>query len=378
VAKKPVKKMRMRVNLPEGLAVVSDQPSPVFADEFEKWKTEAGKPLPDGSGAKTVLEWINRMGKVGRKKGKVAEGTVSNFEPKVTTIPQYIALAEAVGKEKNLSEAQFNAINDLKKYIDDNDSKDSKINPANIEFNTITRYREVDGEGRAIAFGKIYGDYRTRRYADFRNKYRDGNVPIVPTTWYSEIQGEGKPPVWQAIWGRKDANDFFKSESLREICEGFDGAVEELTFQTNRNSPLQVGGNGTAEFLMNNVPGFRAVVKEMVNNLDEFRLPNGNFRAKRAMTRQRKIPIPYKLNDQQSAAILSHINAKVKIDLQNIFLNVNWRQMEHAAKMLPEFKSKYGKQSVEEKTDVSEDGVKKSQEKSPVSLNWKEMVKVRT
>ena len=52
--------------------------------------------------------------------------------------------------------------------------------------------------------------------------------------------------------------------------------------------------------------------------------------------------------------------------------------MEHAAKMLPEFKSKYGKQSVQEKTDVSEDGVKKSQEKSLVSLSWKDIIKVRT
>ena len=93
---------------------------------------------------------------------------------------------------------------------------------------------------------------------------------------------------------------------------------------------------------------------------------------------QRRNAIAYRLSDQQSDALLGHINAKVKIDLENIFLNVNWRQMEHAAKMLPEFKSKYGKQSDEEKTDVSEDGVKKSQEKSPVSLSWKDIIKVRT
>lgn len=367
----------MRINLPEGLAVVSDQPSPVFADEFSKWETEARKPLPDKSGSENVLEWINKMGKVGRKKGRVADGSVGNLPPKAP-IPDYIKLANAVGKEKNLSEAQFNAVRDLKKYIDDNDNNTSKINPANIEFNTITRYREEEGEGKAISFGKVYGDYRTRTYVRFRNRYRDDDVPTVPAGWYSDKKGTAKPPVWQAIWGRKDANDTFKSESLREICEGFDGVLEELTFQTKRDSPLKVTGNGTAEFLVNNVPGFRGLVKEMVNNTDEYRLPNGNFRSKRAMNRQRKVPIAYKLTDQQSDALLAHINAKVKIDLENVFLSVNWRQMEHAAKMLPEFKSKYGKQSVEEKTDVSEDGVKKSQEKSLVSLSWKEIMKVRT
>ena len=372
--------MKMRVNLPEGLAVVSDQPTPNFADEFSKWETEAKKPLPNKSGSATVLEWVNKMGKVGRKKGKVADGSVGNFSP-IAPIPDYIRLASAVGKEKNLSEAQFNAVRNLKKYIDENDNTTSKINPANIEFNSITRYREVDGEGKAISFGKVYGDYRTPTYVRFRNRYREDDVSSVPTGWYSDKKGEAKPPVWQAIFGRKDANDTFKSESLREICEGFDGVLEGLTFQTKRESPLKVGGDGTAEFLMNNVPAFRKFIQMTVNDTANYRLPNGNYRAKRAMRIQRKNPTPYPLSDTQSDAILSHINAKVALDLNNIFLNVNWRQMEHAAKMLPEYKkNNYGvsDSEVKEKTDVSEDGVKKSQEKSPVSLSWKEMMKVRT
>ena len=372
--------MRMRINLPEGLAVVSDQPSPVFADEFSKWETEARKPLPDKSGSKTVLDWINKMGKVGRKKGRVADGSVGNFPPKAP-IPEFIKLANAVGKEKNLSEAQFNAVRDLKKYIDDNDNNTSKVNPANIEFNTITRYREEEGEGKPISFGKVYGDYRTRTYVRFRNRYRSDDVPTVPAGWYSDKKGEAKPPVWQAIWGRKDANDTFKSESLREICESFDGVLDELTFQTKRDSPLKVGGNGTAEFLMNNVPGFRAFVQKTVNDTANYRLPNGNYRAKRAMTRQRKNPVGYPLNDAQAAAFMEHINASRPVDTDNLFLDVNWRQMEHAAKSLPEYKSlNYGvsDSELEKKSKVSKDGVKKSQEKSPVSLSWKEIMKVRT
>lgn len=365
--------MRMKVNLPEGLAAVSDQPSPVFADAFAQWETEARKPLPNKSGSENVLEWINKMGKVGRKKGKVADGSIGNFAP-IAPIPEFIKLAVAVGKEKNLSEAQFNAVRDLKKYIDDNDNKNSKVNPANIEFNTITRVRVDEDDKPNLSFGKVYGDYRTAQYVRFRNKFREDDVTKVPNTWYSENKGEGKPPVWQAIWGRKDSNDFFKNESLREICESFDGALNELTFQTKRDSPLKVGGNGTAEFLMNNVPGFRNFVLETVKNTSRYQLPNGNYRAKRAMNDQRRNATAYKLEDQQSDAVLSHINSKVKIDLQNIFLDVNWRQMEHAAKMLPEYESlEYGK-----KPDVSEDGVKKSQEKSPISLSWKEIMKVRT
>lgn len=369
--------MRMKINLPAGLVAVSDQAIPRFNEEFDKWETEAGKSLPNKSGATTILEFINNMGKVGRKKGKVVDNSIGNFSP-LAPIPQFITLAKGVGKNKPLSEDEANAISDLKEYIDNNDNPESKVNPANIKFNTITDYDEdEEGNGKASAFGEVYGDYRTAIYVRFRNQYKDDDISDIPTSWYSTDRGKANPPVWQAIWGRKDSNDFFKSESLREICEKFEGLLNELTFQTKRDAPLKVGGNGTAEFLMQNVPSFRQFVLSTVNDVNNYKLPNGKYRAKRAMDRQRRNPTAYPLNDAQSQALLSHLNSKLKIDLDNIYLDVNWRQLEHAAKMLPEYK-RLGYGQKKEKPAVSEKKVQKSQEKSRVSLSWKEIMKVRT
>ena len=95
----------------------------------------------------------------------------------------------------------------------------------------------------------------------------------------------------------------------------------------------------------------------------------------------RRNPTAFPLTDDQSDKVMQHLKTKRLYDLSGIFLDVNWRQMEHAAKMLPEYKRlNYGvsDSEVEKKSKVSEDGVKKSQEKSPVSLSWKEVMKVRT
>jgi hypothetical protein len=246
-------------------------------------------------------------------------------------------------------------------------------------FYKIDDYEEnEDGEGVATDWKQVFGDYRVPKYRRFRNRYKNGDVPAIPTDWYSfEGKGKANPPVYQALWGTK-GTDWFGSKSLLELCTEFEEQeLEELPFKPERESPLKVGGNGTAEFLMNNVPGFRKFVLDTVNDTDQYQLPNGKYRPKRAMNMQRKNPTPYPLTDAQSDAFMEFLDAKYNYDLSGLFLDVNWRQMEHAAKMLPEYKAKgYGKKV--EKSSVSKDRVKKSQEKSPVSLSWKEIMKVRT
>ncbi len=379
MTRKTLKKRRIKVTLPGGMAIYSEEGVTPWSEFLEEWKSAATTPLPEGSGAPTVLAWIDNMGDIGRKKGRSSKGDEDNFPPKITTIPEYLTLADAIGKEKNLSDEQFSAVTKLKKYLEDNDNATSEINPQNISFNAIDDYEEnEDGEGVATDWKQVFGDYRVPKYRRFRNRYKNGDVPAIPTDWYSfEGKGKANPPVYQALWGTK-GTDWFGSKSLLELCTEFEEQeLEELPFKPERESPLKVGGNGTAEFLMNNVPGFRKFVLDTVNDTDQYQLPNGKYRPKRAMNMQRKNPTPYPLTDAQSDAFMEFLDAKYNYDLSGLFLDVNWRQMEHAAKMLPEYKAKgYGKKV--EKSNVSKDRVKKSQEKSPVSLSWKEIMKVRT
>jgi len=380
MAKKNLKKFRFKVKMKNGLVLTSKEGITPWSEFIENWKTAAGKSLPDGSGSKTVLEWIEKMGTIGRKKGRASRGDEDNFDA-IAPIPQYLELADAIGAEKNLSEKQLSAVAKLKKYLEDNDNENSNINPQNIYFNTVSDFEEnEDGKGIATDWKKMYGDYRTPQYRDFRNEYKEGNVPVIPEDWYSENAREANPPVYQALWGT-NGTEWFGEKSLLEICTEYEEQLDDVPFESDRENPFQVAGNGTADFLMQNVPGFRAFVLETVKDTANYRLPNGNYRAKRAMTRQRKNPVGYPLNDAQAAAFMEHINASRPVDTDNLFLDVNWRQMEHAAKSLPEYKSlNYGvsDSELEKKSKVSEDGVKKSQEKSLVSLSWKEIMKVRT
>ena len=66
MAKKNLKKFRFKVKMKNGLVLTSKEGITPWSEFIENWKTAAGKSLPDGSGSKTVLEWIDKMGKIGR------------------------------------------------------------------------------------------------------------------------------------------------------------------------------------------------------------------------------------------------------------------------------------------------------------------------
>ena len=90
MTRKTLKKRRIRVNLPGGMAIYSEEGVIPWSDFLEEWKSAANKPLPEGSGAPTVLAWIDNMGDIGRKKGRSSKGDEDNFPPKITTIPEYL------------------------------------------------------------------------------------------------------------------------------------------------------------------------------------------------------------------------------------------------------------------------------------------------
>ena len=184
MAKKNLKKFRFKVKMKNGLVLTSKKGITPWSEFIENWKTAAGESLPDGSGSKTVIEWIGKMGTIGRKKGRASRGDEDNFDA-IAPIPQYLDLADAIGVERNLSEKQLSAVAKLKKYLEDNDNENSNINPQNISFNTVSDFEETeDGKGIATDWKKMYGDYRTPQYRDFRNEYKEGNVPVIPEDWY--------------------------------------------------------------------------------------------------------------------------------------------------------------------------------------------------
>jgi|TARA_R100000482_G_C5129583_1_gene151010 hypothetical protein len=369
--RKPVRKRTLTVDLGNGwkgtLNIVP------FSTMYESWENAAkNTTLPDKSGADNIYQFIENMGTVGRKtvnrKGE-SKTVASKSGPQ-----KYISMALEADKKETISDEEANAVKELKDYLEGENNSNSKINPANIPFRTISGFDDgEDGEGRVTSYTTVYGDYRTKKYVQYRNKYKGDNLDEAKTKWYSfKKDGKAKPPVWQALFGKKTENDFFKHESLLEIAQNYKQELDSEPFNTNPQFPLRVQGNGTAKMLMDNVPKFREWVERSVDNTARYKSKSGNYRNERAMNDLLKVPIS--LTEAEGDRLLRLMKVRVNVNLEKLYVRVPKRQMLYAATLASNYDENYKKV---EKSIVSRKTIRKSQEKSPVSLSWKEIIKVR-
>ena len=370
MAKKPVRKgARMTIQLKNGGRLRSRKTVTLFEDKFKKWETAAaGTSLPMKSGKENVLDWINDMGRIGRSKPDEPK------QKKKAPIPKYLTLARAVGKEEPVSEEEATAIEKLRDYLKSNaKSKSSKINPANIPFNTIIDTETEGGEITPTAFTTYYGDYRSPEYVAYRNQKFNENLEDVPDYWYNTSPGEARPPVWQALFAENEGDrPDFNNPSLLEICDEAQTEIEDEVFDTDPENPLLFQRQGSAKWLMDNIAPFREWVEETVANTNEYKSKTGNYRSERA---QNKLPLEeFKLSDSEAEAILSYMDEGIKVDLEKVYIRVPKRQLGYAATLASNYDENYKKV---EKSIVSRKVIRKSQEKSPVSLSWREIIKVR-
>ena len=359
----------MTIQLKNGGTIRSRKSIALFEDKFKKWETAAANTtLPEKSGTKNVLEWINNMGEVGRSKPDEPK------QKKKAPVPKYLTLARAVGKEEPISEEEATAIEKLRDYLKSNaENKSSKINPANIPFNTIIDTETEGGEITPTAFTTYYGDYRSPEYVAYRNEKFNENLEDVPDYWYSTSPGEAKPPVWQALFAKNESErKDFNNPSLLEICDEAQTEIEDEVFDTDPKNPLLFERQGSAKWLMDNIAPFREWVEETVANTNEYQSKTGNYRSERA---QNKLPLEeFKLSDSEAEAILSYMGEGIKVDLEKVYIRVPKRQLGYAATLASNYDENYKKV---EKSIVSRKVIRKSQEKSPVSLSWREIIKVR-
>ena len=370
MAKEPVRKgARMTIRLKNGGTIMSRKSIALFDEKFKKWEsTAAGTSLPKKSGSKNVLEWISKMGTIGRSKPDKPKQSIK------APVPKYLTLARAVGKEEPISEEEATAIEKLRDYLKSNaKNENSKINPANIPFNTIIDTETEGGEITPTAFTTYYGDYRSPEYVAYRNEKFNENLEEVPDYWYSTSPGEARPPVWQALFAENEGErPDFKNPSLLEICDEAQTEIEDEVFDTDPKNPLLFERQGSAKWRMDNIAPFRKWVEETVANTSEYKSRTGNYRNERA---QNRLPLEeFKLSDSEAEAILSYMGDGIKVDLEKVYIRVPKRQLAIAATLASNYDENYKKV---EKSIVSRKAIRKSQEKSPVSLSWKEMIKVR-
>ncbi len=91
--------------------------------------------------------------------------------------------------------------------------------------------------------------------------------------------------------------------------------------------------------------------------------------------RERKNRLPleeFTLSDSEAEAILSYMGDGIKVDLEKVYIRVPKRQLGYAATLASNYDENYKKV---EKSIVSRKVIRKSQEKPPVSLSWREIIK---
>ena len=140
------------------------------------------------------------------------------------------------GDDTPISEQDADEIYDLIEHLKNMGKPDSDVNPANIPFTEPTELVKPKREGEK--WGKrgsktIYGHYRTKMYADVRQKvHGDNSKPAKPDSWHSDARdGSARPPFWQGLFAQSSVSEGAGTELdmgllgiLEKLEKGIDGA----------------------------------------------------------------------------------------------------------------------------------------------------------
>tara|TARA_R100000479_G_scaffold164695_1_gene103603 strand:- start:66 stop:1502 length:1437 start_codon:yes stop_codon:yes gene_type:complete len=97
-------------------------------------------------------------------------------------------------------------------------SKESDLNPANIKFRGVIKFKKGKGGKNEVERGEVWGHFLTPAYHAFRKdkakrKGESYDMPLPDSKWTSlKDDGSARPPLWQALFGEgglKDLVDAF-------------------------------------------------------------------------------------------------------------------------------------------------------------------------
>ena len=336
-AKKPVKKKTSEIQLTPELVVESKEEIPDFSALYQSWQSAAGEfSISLGKTDTNILEFINNMGKVGRT--VYVQGKEEDKPPEAPP-QEYVNRAKLAGSKNYYSTEQIEAVAALKEYLEAQLTPDSKVNPANISFNSIRSY---DKKGKILAQVRMFGDYRTPKYVSYRRRHKDQTVDAAKQHWYSTKPNSAKPPVWQALFG--DGKLDFKHPSLLMMCNMVLEAMEQSVI--NRpEKPLKVRAlekgrkKGVAgKWIYENISGFKNWFDGKIRDPNYTVKTSGNF-ASRKLHREmldestRRAKISFKLSDAESQKLLAWLGSKQKVDLDNVYLDISRRQLANLAEI---------------------------------------------
>ena len=330
--KKPLKKKKFTMELAPGLEVELGEDVPNFSTMLEGWTSEAGKSIPKMP--QTILEFIGGMGVKSRKNSKG-----ETQEVKTGSTQEYIDKASTAGSEDAYTTKQLTAVKELKDYLVENNTPDSKINPQNIKFKSIRSYNK---KGKVLQDVPVFGDYRTPKYVKYQRRHKDRSVEEAPKHWY--VIGEGgagkaKVPVWQALFAEEKGDLLdFKYPSLLMMCnlvlESFE--TGDAKAYNTRNNPFNLTIKNpkmrgeAAKWVYENLPTFKNWFDSRIKN-PSYIYRTGNVNAKKLQKEILNTKLP--LKDDESKKVQEWLQTDFKVDLEEVYLKISVRQINNMAEI---------------------------------------------
>lgn len=258
-----------------------------------------------------------------------------------------IPLVEVMFTKSNYDPTSTDAILEIKRLMDDYGRPESPLNPRNITFNGID---EVDDEpmkmrGKVVKDKKglpvhkiehspVYGHYRTKKYVQYRNVYKDKDeFDAKDDKWYSPTKGTAEPPMWQCLYGKGAGKLGFK-ESLNTIVEDMVVVLQEGKLTITKDTPLPIEGRGAAEKIFNEIPEVREWFERAVRN-PQYRTKSGKFSSDAASRFWRNTPLILEDDDESDAIkeIMGVVATKYPADITEVPLKISRGQCRHLANL---------------------------------------------
>ena len=258
-----------------------------------------------------------------------------------------IPLVEVMFTKSNYDPTSTDAILEIKRLMDDYGRPESPLNPRNITFNGIDRVERKPMKMRGkvvkdkkglpvhkIEHSPVYGHYRTKKYVQYRNVYKDKDeFDAKDDKWYSPTKGTAEPPMWQCLYGKGVGKLGFK-ESLNTIVDDMIVVLQEGKLTITKDTPLPIEGRGAAEKIFNEIPEVRGWFERAAKN-PQYRTKSGKFSSDAASRFWRNTPLILEDDDESDAIkeIMGVVATKYPADITEVPLKISRGQCRHLANL---------------------------------------------
>ena len=251
-------------------------------------KGDAGTGKPN---SKTVWQTILRHGDADRSRKDLANfGASDIIQDLEELLDDEIVFVDSIQDMEDIIE-EFQEVEDTPVGTD-------CMNPRNIPFHTVVKYKPAKGDNEAIVERDVvYGHFLTPAYYEYRKdkaaaKEEDYNVSKPETNWTNKDPNRAKPPLWQALFGPKNSLKLLLKDIL-DLLKGIElppGPID-VDFRFNKRTV-----QGLAQ-----LPSIEEYVYSIIENPNIYK--RGSSRA----------PMPSRLNQLASDTVI-RINSKRDIE----------------------------------------------------------------